>query len=38
VVKSVTVHGKCSAISDGNWQVFPMDNLDKIATTSVVAN
>ncbi len=23
MVKSVTVHGKCSAISDGDWQVFP---------------
>jgi hypothetical protein len=25
VVKSVTVLGKCSAISDGDWSVFPIN-------------
>jgi hypothetical protein len=27
VVKSVTVHGKCSTISDGDLQVFPIINV-----------
>ncbi len=28
MVKYVTVHGKCSAISDGDWQVFPFIYLE----------
>ncbi len=31
-VKSVTVPGKCSAISDGDWTVFPIENLWRILT------
>jgi hypothetical protein len=30
VVKSVTVPGKYSAISDGDWQVFPLSLVQRI--------
>ncbi len=38
VVKYVTVHGKCSAISDGDWQVFPFIFYNFTCTSSYNTN